>query len=68
MNANPNPPLCYREETDYLVEEILHQFRDAYVVIVSVDQQHLLEVFELWDGVVTVPRCLATLLSHDALR
>lgn len=33
----------------------------------SVDQQHLLKVFELWDGIVTVPHCLATLLSHDAL-
>lgn len=34
----------------------------------SVDQQHLLEVFELWDGIVTVPHRLATFLSHDALR
>lgn len=32
------------------------------------DQQHLLEVFELWDGIVTVPHRLATFLSHDALR
>lgn len=59
--------LCCREETNYLVEEILHKLRDAYIVIVSVDQQHLLKVFELWDGIVTVPHCLATLLSHDAL-
>lgn len=59
--------LCCREKTNYLVEEILHKLRDAYIVIVSVDQQHLLKVFELWDGVVTVSHCLATLLPHDAL-
>lgn len=49
----------------HLVEEVLHKFRDAYVVIVSMDKQHLLEVFELRDGVVTVPHCLTTLLTHD---
>lgn len=59
--------LCRRKQTNYLVEEILHKLRDAYIVIVSVDQEHLLKVFELWDGIVTVPHCLPTLLSHDAL-
>lgn len=44
----------------------MYKFRDAYVVIVSVDEQHLLEVFELRDGVVAVPHCLATLLTHNA--
>lgn len=53
---------------DYLVEEVLHKFRDAYVVIVSMDKQHLLEVFEFRDGVVTVPHCLTTLLTHDTCR
>ncbi|TNN56864.1 hypothetical protein EYF80_032960 [Liparis tanakae] len=53
--------------TNYLVEEVLHEFRDADVVIVSVDEEHLLEVFELGDGVVAVPHCLAPLLTHDAL-
>lgn len=52
----------------HLVEEVLHEFGDAYVVIVSVDEQHLLEVFELWDGVVAVPHCLTTLLTHDPWR
>lgn len=51
----------------YLVEEVLHQLGDADVVVVAVDQQHLLQVFELGDGVVAVPRCLAALLTHDAL-
>lgn len=50
----------------HLVEEVLHELGDSYVVIVSVDEQHLLEVFELGDGVVAVPNCLTTLLTHDA--
>ena len=33
----------------------------------SVHQQHLLQVLELWDGVVAVPGRLPTLLTHDAL-
>lgn len=56
------------KEADYLVEEVLHKFRDAYVVVVSMDEQHLLEVFELGDGVVTVPHCLTTLFTHDTWR
>lgn len=56
------------KQADYLVEEVLHEFRDAYVVVVSVDEQHLLEVFELGDGVVTVPHCLTTLFTHDTWR
>ena len=51
----------------HLVEEVLHQLGDADVVEVSVHQQHLLQVLELWDGVVAVPGRLATLLTHDAL-
>lgn len=59
----------YRHEwSGYLVEEVLHQFRDAYVVVVSMDEKHLLEVFKLWDGVVAVPHRLAALLTHDAWR
>lgn len=49
----------------HLVEEVLDQLGDAYVVIVSVDKQHLLEVLELGDGIVAVPHCLATLFTHD---
>lgn len=52
----------------HLVEEVLHQLSDADVVEMSMHQQHLLQVFELWDCIVAVPRCLATLLTHDALR
>lgn len=51
----------------HLVEEVLHQLSDADVVEMSMHQQHLLQVFELWDGVVTVPRRLEPLLTHDAL-
>lgn len=48
----------------HLVEEVLNKFGDAYVVVVSMDEQHLLEVLELRDGVVTVPHSLAALLAH----
>lgn len=50
----------------YLVEEVLNQLRDADVVIMSVDEQHLLQVFKLGDGVVAVPHGLTPLLTHDA--
>lgn len=54
------------EEMFHLVEEVLDQLGNAYVVIVSVDEQHLLEVFKLGDGVVAVPHCLAALFTHNA--
>lgn len=55
----------YTNQRRYLVEEVLNEFRDAYVVVVSMDEQHLLEVFELRDGVVAVPHSLPALLTHD---
>lgn len=50
----------------YLVEEVLNQLGNPDVIVVSVNQQHLLQVFELWDGVVAVPCRLTTFFTHDA--
>lgn len=51
----------------YLVEEVLNQFGNPDVIVVSVNQKDLLQVFELRDGVVAVPCRLPTFFSHDAL-
>lgn len=64
FNKQPNPRMWFRQGP-HLVEEVLHKLRDSYVVIVSVDQQHLFEVFKLWDGIVAVSNGLTTLLTHD---
>lgn len=52
----------------YLVEEVLNELSDSDVIVVAVNEQHLLQVFELRDGVVAVPRRLSAFFTHDALR
>lgn len=50
----------------HLVEEVLHELGHPDVVEMPVNQQHLLQVLELWDRVVTVAGGLTTLLPDDA--
>lgn len=49
----------------HLVEEILDQLSDSDVVVVPVNQQHLLQVFELGNCIVAVTGCLTPLFTHD---
>lgn len=56
-----------RPTGSYLVEEVLNQFGNPDVIVVSVNQKDLLQVFELRDGVVAVPCRLPTFFTHDAL-
>lgn len=50
----------------YLVEEVLNELSDSDVVVVTMNEQDLFQVFELRNGVVTVSCCLSALLTHDA--
>lgn len=52
----------------YLVEEVLNKLSYSDVIVVAMNEQHLLQVFELRDGIVTVPGRLSAFFTHDALR
>lgn len=56
----------YTRTVSYLVEEVLNKFRDSDVVVMAMNEQHLLQMFELRDGVVTVPRRLTALFTHNS--
>lgn len=49
----------------YLVEEVLDQLSNSDVVVVPVNQQHLLQVFELGNCIVAVTGRLTPLFTHD---
>lgn len=49
----------------HLVEEVLDQLSDSDVVVVPVNQEHLLQVFELGNCIVAVTGRLTPLFTHD---
>lgn len=50
----------------YLVEEVLHQLGYSDIVVMTVHQQHLLQVLKFRNCIVAVAGCLSSLLTHDA--
>lgn len=50
----------------YLIEEVLDQLSDSDVIVVPVNQQHLLQMFELGNCIVTVTGRLTALFTHNS--
>lgn len=54
-----------QSSTSYLIKEVLHQLGYPNVIKMPVHKQHLLQVLELRDCIVTVPGGLPALLPND---